>query len=293
MVIKEKLTKQTLIEMLRYRRSEGSKTQKLFCNRFLRPVFGSPDSFGNYMIQVGDNPRICFTAHHDTCHVKEGFQALHQDDGYVSLDMMVADKDKSSCLGADDTVGIWLILNMIENKIPGTYCIFAGEEVGGIGSLGMVNSKPSWLSYTDLMISLDRAGYTDVITYQAGRRCCSDALATALATELNVTDITGELMFGPDATGVFTDSANFVGSIGNCTNLSVGYDWQHTEDEFLDVEFSDLLLHALLTACWDRVADAARENPVEDDCIGYTRYGKYNYLREKYGLWEEVTTNEQ
>lgn len=262
---KEKLTKQTLIEMLRYRRSEGSKTQRLFCDRFLEPVFGAPDKHGNFSMQVGDTPRICFTAHHDTCHRKEGFQTIQLgDDGFINLDMM-ADKDNpSTCLGADDAVGIWLILNMIEENIPGTYCIFAGEEVGGIGSLGMVNSKPSWMKDTDLMISLDRAGYTDVITHQAGRRCCSDELAMVLADELNLTDTTGELDFKADPTGVFTDSANFMGSIGNCTNLSVGYDWQHTEDEFLDFDFMDPLLNAVLTASWDHIADAAQANPVDE-----------------------------
>ena len=37
----------SLVEMLRYKRPEGSDTQKAFCKRFLEPTFGKPDQFGN------------------------------------------------------------------------------------------------------------------------------------------------------------------------------------------------------------------------------------------------------
>jgi hypothetical protein len=64
----------SLIEMLRYKRPEGSQTQKEFCKRFLEPTFGLPDLHGNYILSVGDNPNLCFTAHHDTVHRLEGMQ---------------------------------------------------------------------------------------------------------------------------------------------------------------------------------------------------------------------------
>jgi hypothetical protein len=263
---KDKLTTKTLMDMLRYRRPEGSKTQGLFCKRFLEPVFGSPDKFGNYTKQVGNTPRICFTAHHDTCHFHEGIQDLVvDDDGFVNIDINPKKGPVSACLGADDAVGMWLILNMIQKGIEGTYCIFAGEEIGGIGSLEMVNSKPDWIQDTDLMISLDRAGYSDVITHQGGRRCCSDELAQSLAREMNFTSVNGYLDFKPDPTGVFTDSANFVGTIANCTNISVGYDRQHTEDEFMDLIHMGPLLFAMLNTEWSHVADVAQVHPVTED----------------------------
>ena len=58
----------SLIEMLRYKRPEGSVTQREFCKRFLEPTFGRPDKHGNYIHIVGDKPNLCFTAHHDTVH---------------------------------------------------------------------------------------------------------------------------------------------------------------------------------------------------------------------------------
>ena len=52
----------------------------------------------------------------------------------------------SSCLGADCTTGIWLIMNMIEAKvIEGVYVIHAAEEVGCKGSRALVADDPEWL----------------------------------------------------------------------------------------------------------------------------------------------------
>ena len=51
----------SLVEMLRYKRPEGSDTQKAFCKRFLEPTFGKPDQFGNYIKIIGDKPNVCFT----------------------------------------------------------------------------------------------------------------------------------------------------------------------------------------------------------------------------------------
>ena len=65
----------SLVEMLRYKRPEGSATQRAFCKRFLEPTFGKPDQFGNYIKIIGDEPNLCFTAHHDTVHKDDGFRS--------------------------------------------------------------------------------------------------------------------------------------------------------------------------------------------------------------------------
>jgi hypothetical protein len=56
-----------LIEMLAYKRPQGSDTQKDFCIKYLHPVFGKPDRDGNYIKSIGTKPNVAFTAHHDTC----------------------------------------------------------------------------------------------------------------------------------------------------------------------------------------------------------------------------------
>ena len=74
-----------LVEMMTYKRPEGSNTQKEFCSRYLEPLMGSPDVFGNYVLQIGDKQEICFVAHHDTVHKTSGRQRLRVKDGFVTL----------------------------------------------------------------------------------------------------------------------------------------------------------------------------------------------------------------
>ena len=75
----------SLIEMLGYKRPEGTATQREFCERFLEPIFGLPDIHGNYIHMIGDKPRLCFTAHHDTVHKTEGLQKLVVANDVVSV----------------------------------------------------------------------------------------------------------------------------------------------------------------------------------------------------------------
>lgn len=232
-----------LQEMLTYMRPEGSETQKLFCNKYLNPVMGEPDSHGNYIKIIkglrGEAPVVCFTAHHDTVHRKEGIQVVLEDDDYFYVD----DKD-SSCLGADCTTGVWLILGMIEAKVPGVYVVHAGEEVGCIGSGNLVKDHPKWLDEVKAVISFDRKGTESVITHQMGVRTASDAFANSLAQAL------GMDFLQPDNTGSYTDSNEYIGVVGECTNLSVGYYHQHTANEHQDVLFAEELMEALVEADW-------------------------------------------
>ena len=45
-------SKKKLLEMLTYKRREGSVGQQLFNKRFIQPVMGKPDKVGNYLCQV-------------------------------------------------------------------------------------------------------------------------------------------------------------------------------------------------------------------------------------------------
>ena len=140
----------SLIEMLRYKRPQGSSTQQEFCERFLEPHFGLPDVDGNYILRIGDNPKICFASHHDTVHKTEGLQQLVVTNNVVS----VADPAISSCLGADCTTGVWLMMGMIEQGIEGVYVVHAAEEIGCIGSSALVKSNPYWLTHIDAVSML-------------------------------------------------------------------------------------------------------------------------------------------
>ena len=258
----------SLVEMLRYKRPEGSATQKAFCKRFLEPTFGKPDKFGNYIKIIGDKPNVCFTAHHDTVHFKEGFQKLIIMNDVVSI----SNHADSNCLGADCTTGVWLILGMIEFGVQGVYVIHAAEESGCQGSQQLVASEPQWLSYIDAVISFDRKGQKSVITHQMGLRTASDAFAKSFADVVNISQLE------PDSTGSYTDSNEYASVVSECTNISVGYYNQHTKNEVQDLNFADELLIALCQADWSGLVFERDASKVEDLWQRNDKYGyKYDY----------------
>lgn len=243
----------SLVGMLRYKRPEGSETQKQFCRRFLMPTFGRPDRHGNYIHIVGDRPNLCFTAHHDTVHKTAGMQNVVVTNDVVS----VADSKVSSCLGADCTTGVWLILGMIEAGIEGVYVVHAAEEVGCKGSAALVKDKPDWLSYIDAVISFDRYGDKSVITHQMGMRTASDEFASSFADALNMPQLQA------DSGGSYTDSNEYANVVSECTNISVGYYGQHGVNETQDLDFADTLLTALIQADWSRLVFTRNPEVVE------------------------------
>lgn len=200
------------------------------------------DGAGNLHVDLRTQPehRSMFTAHTDTIHDRGG-------PNVVRLDGNIWRADKDSCLGADDAAGIAILYHMIINNVPGYYVFFRGEECGGLGSSWLAENMPELFGDLDRAIAFDRAGYSDVITHQRGGRCCSDEFAEALAAALTTeTD-----WFVPDATGVYTDTAEFTKLIPECTNVSVGYKNQHGDHEEQDIQFLTLLAGIVLTVAWD------------------------------------------
>jgi hypothetical protein len=233
----------TLSNMLRYRRPQGSPSQQSFCREFLEPVFGKPDDAGNYVLHLGQNPRLIFSSHHDTVHHAEGMQRIE-----ILADQVVhlhPEETTSNCLGADDAAGIWLQLRMIHAGVAGTYVVHNAEERGGIGSKALVESEPDWLSERDAILAFDRRGDSSVITHQRYGRCCSDAFAD------RVIHMLGHLPtpFRKDPYGSFTDSAHYPDHMER-TNLSCGYDAEHTRRESLDLIHLAHLSDRLCQADW-------------------------------------------
>jgi hypothetical protein len=92
-------------------------------------------------------------------------------------------------LGADDKAGVTVLLWMIQNNIPGLYYFFIGEEVGCIGS-GLAAKYGNFKGNYDRIISFDRRDVGSIITFQSYSRCCSDAFANDLCSELNKSGLT-------------------------------------------------------------------------------------------------------
>jgi hypothetical protein len=259
-----------LIEMLSYKRPQGSRHQRKFCNRYLAPVFGKPDAHGNYILVVGDKPNICFTAHHDTVHHTSGRQVLK-----IEGDMVKTTGDE--CLGADCTTGIYIILSMIAAGVKGAYVIHSSEESGCLGSQALVNDLPLWLDNIDACISFDRKGYDSIITHQMGSRTASDAFAASLEAIL-------DLGFKADPTGSYTDSNEYRHIVPECTNLSVGYFSQHTSAECQDLAFVEMLISALIKADWSKLV--FKRNPKE---VTYDNPKKKVKSYTSYDMWDSPT----
>jgi hypothetical protein len=226
----------TLHHMLTFRRPHGSDGEAEFLRRFIP---GDRDGFGNRIVDVGPDPPVTlFSSHVDTVHATDGRQRIHSAGGIISLRY----PSPSRCLGADDTVGVWIMLHMIRNGIPGRYVFHRGEEVGCLGSSWIAENAPETLDGIRHAVAFDRAGYDSIVTHQMGRRTASDEFARALAGYLEG--------YAPDPGGVYTDTERYEHLVPECTNLSVGYSGQHGPRETQDAEFAAWLAWTVLIVPW-------------------------------------------
>jgi hypothetical protein len=197
------------------------------------------DAWGNYFHNIG-NSRTVFASHFDTA-CKDQVDVKH-----LINKQQIVTTNGTSILGADDKAGVTVMLWMIKNNIPGLYYFFIGEEVGCVGSSSAAPQGDFFGKY-DRVISFDRRGTNSVITHQSSYRCCSDEFGKSLASQLNVKS---NLYYKLDDTGVYTDSAEFVDYVPECTNLSVGYLNEHTTRESQDLFHLNKLSLAVLGVDW-------------------------------------------
>ena len=229
------------------------------------------DIHGNYFYKIGES-RTIFASHLDTVS-KEATSVTHTFDGDI------IGTDGKTTLGADDKAGVTVMLHLMENKIPGLYYFFIGEEVGCIGSgLASSMSIKDFKGKYDRILSFDRRGTDSVITYQSSTRCCSDAFADALARQLNLSG----MKYRKDEGGVYTDSAEFTDIIPECTNISVGYYKEHTTNETQDIRHLEDLAEAGLLVNWESLPTQRDMTKKEYKSYGnsygssYGRHSTYN-----------------
>lgn len=222
------------------------------------------DEFGNLFIQIGDSD-VMFTSHLDTA-TKALCDVKHVFDGNIIK------TDGTSILGADDKAGVTIMLYMIENKVPGLYYFFLGEEVGCIGSRKVADvQKVTKLEGISKVISFDRRSTDSIITFQGSQRCCSDAFGEALAKAFN--DVEETFKYKTDRYGVLTDSKQFTGIYPECTNISVGYYSEHTFTERQDIDHLEKLAKACLKVNWTELPVERDPSKVEYDRTWSDYYG--------------------
>jgi hypothetical protein len=214
---------------------------------------------GNLRVQVGDANKLMFSCHTDTCHNQADSngnlpQKLKYDEDFGLLSLA---EPKTACLGADDGAGVYVLLKMIEAKVQATYIFHRGEERGGIGSRALLAANPDLLKTFSHCIAFDRGGNDEVVVTQGGAICASTKCGTALATAL----ATAGLPHVISHKGSFTDSKVYRELIPECLNVSVGYKYQHSPEEYLDVKHLEALVAVAVKLDWaalpvDRVAKA-------------------------------------
>lgn len=282
---------QTLGQSLVIKRASGTMAEAGFVGWLVRYINQiSPagvhmiDEAGNIHVDLrrDEQDRTLFTAHTDTVHHNTDKTSEADTINLVRIDGDIWRAD-GDVLGADDGAGCALLMHMIECNVPGYYIFFRGEEVGGVGSSWLAAHNESLLKQFDHAVAFDRAYEYDIITHQAAGRCCSDAFADALAEALSTDD--AALMFAPSSGGVFTDTANFTDIIPECTNVSVGYEFQHSDRELQNVAFLQRLAAQLLLVDWSSL-------PVQRDPNVYeSKYGS-NTMNDYYANYYESLANQ-
>ena len=214
------------------------------------------DKHGNYFYEIGESKTV-FTSHLDT--VSDKYKKVK----HVIKDNMIMTDGKST-LGADDKAGVTIMLWMILNNVPGIYYFFIGEEVGCVGSSAAAKDI-KFLDYKR-MISFDRRDTNSVITFQSFGRSCSNEFADALCDELNLYN---DLDYIKDDGGIFTDSAEFMEIIPECSNISVGYYNEHSEKESQDIDHLTRLADACTKVDWENLPTKRDPDELETYIMGF------------------------
>ena len=242
-------------EFFSYMRPHGSEAEQAWITTFILPKLPATtphfiDGAGNIHLDMRTagkrkgKARTLFVAHTDTVHREDGRQTCTIDKKNF---LRVGNPKKTNCLGADDGAGVIVLLNLIAAKVPAYYIFTRCEERGGLGAKHLVDSYALLLAEFDRAIAFDRKGTSSVITHQGWGRCCSDTFADALSEGLSGLTT----MYAPDDTGVYTDTAEFVDIIPECTNISVGYTDEHTTREALDLGHLQALINRVLSIDWE------------------------------------------
>jgi len=237
------------------------------------------DEFGNFFIKIGENSETMFCSHLDTAAFEK--QKVQHDFWKTEGQLFVGTKGdiikrtyknkkgesieygakEGTLLGADDKAGVVIMLNMIENNIPGLYYFFVGEEVGRIGSTHALKKYKDIFKSYKRCIAFDRRGYGSIISRQMGMQCCSNDFVNELSIQFKKHG----MKFENDPTGIYTDSATFMSIIPECTNLSVGYFDEHTEFESQNLTYLIKLANTCTKIDWESLPTKRNPNPFKTE----------------------------
>lgn len=252
-----------LVSILRTKRAHGSAGDtnfRMWLHAELKRMGHTPITLAEGCVLVRTDPKsdTLFSCHIDTVHSTAESDGSHQDLLFdPTFNQIFLQKgQKSSCLGADDGAGIYIMLKMIKAKVPGSYIFHTGEERSGIGSRAVLAKHRELLEDFSRAIAFDRkcalGDSPEVIVTQGGRTCGSVAFGSVLVDELNRQGGFAEPWVISHG-GSFTDTKVYADVIPECINLSCFYEQAHTSAESLDVEGLEALVQAACNIKWDNI----------------------------------------
>jgi hypothetical protein len=234
------------------------------------------DDAGNLHIDArGAGSKTLFIAHVDTVHKDTGVNLIKKTQTHWYAN--------GAPLGADDGAGCAMLMHLIHSGVRGYYIFSQGEECGGIGAKHIASHHKDLLKQFDRAIAFDRRGIDSVISHQGMGRCASDVFCQALASALN--EHNDNLMYSPDDTGVYTDTAEFTDDIPECTNISVGYYNEHGDRENLDIIHFAALAIAVAKLDWEAMPTDRDPTVPDYKDYGYATYNK-NWW-SSYGVYKD------
>lgn len=192
---------------------EEPKIQKILIEYLISQKYKVYSGNG-YIYAEGDLP-ICLLAHVDTVFNIKPY------DFYFDKQRGVLFAPDTG-LGADDRAGIYAILTIINSGFKPSVIFTDGEERGGLGAKALVGALPHCpFKECKALIQLDRQGKNDCVFYD----CDNEKFEKLINTYGFKTDI-----------GSFTDISVIAPAWGiAAVNLSVGYYWEHTRAEYLNI----------------------------------------------------------
>lgn len=263
--------------MLTYRRPHDSMGEAEFIKRYILPF--NPEAISEkggdthaYVVRIYDPKKTklttAFCAHTDSVHNRQN-QEPRQPVGFdiAVREFYVSDPAQRDCLGADDAAGCYVLLRLMEANVPGLYVFFRGEERGGIGSSYITDHRQDLFAGIERAIQFDRRGTGSVITEMMCGRTCSDEFAEAIGKAL---DMGHEI----DPTGSFTDTANLSEIVPECTNISVGYEHEHSSNETLNAAYLLALVDRCITVFSDSELDLPTKRMPADYRTGSSGFWK-------------------
>ena len=233
--IKKEMFYQLVEQLLSIPGASGNESRvREFVKEKLTPYVDSitVDRYGNLLAEKkyrsGHGPTILLNAHLDIVEELEPNRLILKENGIWS--------SSKGILGADDRAGVAILLHIAEQLNNSSFSgkvkfIFTVKEE--IGLVGARKVDEYFLWGTDAAIVVDRRGKGDIVTSCGGYiPFCEEAYGEFFENIAKEKGISGWKCTNGGSSDTRIWAEHGIQSV----NLSVGYNDEHTEEEYLDVE---------------------------------------------------------